>query len=83
MERFNMDTNKSIYKAIDILKFLAAICVVAIHTNAFKDINNGIYNFLSYCIFTFAVPFFFIISGFFLFLSSLIIFKERLFINKT
>lgn len=61
-----MDTNKSIYKAIDILKFLAAICVVAIHTNAFKDINNGIYNFLSYCIFTFAVPFFFIISGFFL-----------------
>lgn len=52
--------------ALDSAKFVAAIMVVAIHTNAFKDINIKFYNFCSYCIFTFAVPFFFICSGYFL-----------------
>ena len=61
-----MVTNKSINTTVDIFKFIAAICVVAIHTNAFKDVNIGVYNYLSYCVFTFAVPFFFISSGFFL-----------------
>ena len=66
IEGYNMENNKKINATIDIFKFIAAICVVAIHTNAFKDVNECIYNFLSHCVFTFAVPFFFISSGFFL-----------------
>lgn len=53
-------------EALDFAKFVAAIMVVAIHTNTFKDINIGLYNFCTYCIFTFAVPFFFICGGYLL-----------------
>lgn len=51
---------------LDFAKFIAALMVVAIHTNAFKDQNFALYEFCSYCVFTFAVPFFFICSGYLL-----------------
>ena len=51
---------------MDFAKFIAALMVVAIHTNAFKDQSLVVYEFCSYCVFTFAVPFFFICSGYLL-----------------
>ena len=61
-----MSSNNKVNVALDFAKFFASVVVVAIHTNAFKDINTDFYNFCSYCVFAFAVPFFFICSGYLL-----------------
>lgn len=55
------------YPSFDLVKWLMAICVIAIHTHPLERINNSIilsiYNFIV----DLAVPFFFIVSGFLLF----------------
>lgn len=56
---------------IDLVKFFAIICVVSIHTTPFKHINIGSIdganiNFLINTFSRFAVPFFFITSGYLL-----------------
>lgn len=56
-----MQTNEhKDYQFVDFLKFFFCLCVVAIHTTVFSDID-GISAVLRL-----AVPFFFITSGFFL-----------------
>lgn len=46
------------FKSIDILRFVLALCVIAIHCGL-QDICNNIYN-----LFQMAVPCFFVISGY-------------------
>lgn len=53
------------YYYIDILKLFFSICVVAIHTKLFLDVNETIYWYSLHCIWRLAVPFFFITSGYF------------------
>ncbi len=45
--------------AVDLFKCIFAICVVAIHTMAFKDHGESAYFAFTYCITSFAVPYFF------------------------
>ena len=52
--------------AVDLFKCIFAICVVAIHTMAFKDHGESAYFAFTYCITSFAVPYFFVCSGYFL-----------------
>ena len=52
--------------AVDLFKCIFAICVVAIHTMAFKDHGESAYVAFTYCITSFAVPYFFVCSGYFL-----------------
>ena len=42
--------------AVDLFKCIFAICVVAIHTMAFKDHGESAYFAFTYCITSFAVP---------------------------
>lgn len=52
---------------VDWLKVFFAYCVIAMHTSLLYEIGNGIvFSGLSVYIFKFAVPFFFVCSGFFL-----------------
>lgn len=44
--------------AVDLFKCIFAICVVAIHTMAFKDHGESAYFAFTYCITSFAVPYF-------------------------
>ena len=52
------------YYVTDWIKFLAAICVVAIHTGLGNSINNPYISSLIYYFESLAVPFFFCFSGF-------------------
>ncbi|WP_125605471.1 acyltransferase family protein [Lapidilactobacillus bayanensis] len=54
--------NKINYDMIDLLKFIAAICVVAIHSLPHDILGNDLRVFTR-----FSVPFFFIVSSYFLF----------------
>lgn len=56
------------FSGVDFTKFIMAIFVVAIHTNPFIGINN-IFTQIWDLVIRFAVPYFFIASGFFLFLK--------------
>lgn len=56
---------KSSYNSIDVFKFLAAIMVVAIHTNPFFD--YPVFNFIITSLCRIAVPFFFVFSSFIFF----------------
>lgn len=54
-------------KSIDLLKFVAAIFVVCIHTKTTSSVDNferGSFSFIVDCVARFAVPFFFISSGY-------------------
>lgn len=52
---------------VDWIKLFFAYCVIALHTSFLSEIGNGIvFEGLSVYIFKFAVPFFFVCSGFFL-----------------
>lgn len=53
--------------SIDIMKFFMSICVVAIHTRPFVEIDNEIFQDFYEVIVRIAVPFFFISSGYLLF----------------
>lgn len=54
------------YNFIDLMKFIMAICVIAIHTGPLSKCENAIIVGTYDCIVRMAVPFFFICSGFFL-----------------
>lgn len=57
---------KERYYLIDLFKFLAAICIVMIHTIATGGREGIIYTFLGEVIYGIPVPFFFVCSGFLL-----------------
>ncbi len=50
---------------IDLIKFIFSICIIAIHVSLFKDISSMSYYTLTMGIFRLAVPFFFVVSGYF------------------
>lgn len=54
--------NKHEY-GIDLFKYLAALSVVGMHMEFLKDINYCLFNIADY-FFRFAVPFFFMVSGY-------------------
>mgnify|MGYP002922413462 CR=1 FL=1 len=56
-----------IYKSLDILKLISAICIVGLHCFRF---NNDLYDYCFVCATRFGVPCFFIISAFLLFKQS-------------
>ena len=58
-------SNKEYYYEIDMIKLLCAFIVVSIHTTLFMDINPQLYYIYGNYVTRFAVPFFFISSGFF------------------
>lgn len=60
---------KSYYYGVDIVKVLCAILVVSIHTTAMLDLGQVPYMVFHNYITRFAVPFFFLSSGFFFSLS--------------
>lgn len=63
-----MQNNKSSRNdAIDLFRFFAALMVVAIHANPFYDINNVLGFLVCQVLVRVAVPFFFIISGYYFF----------------
>ncbi len=65
-----MITNKNGYAAIDITKYIFATFIVAIHFTAFSNVriqNTSLFNVLNLYVFDFAVPFFFVTSGYLLF----------------
>lgn len=66
MEESNFIINRKVYPVIDIAKFIACICVIAIHTAPLSNANENV----EWCVYTglflLAVPFFFVSSGFFL-----------------
>lgn len=58
-----MVMNKN-YSGLDVGKLFFSICVVAIHAELFLDISNFLYVNLNRYVFSVAVPFFFMCSGF-------------------
>lgn len=57
---------KKQYTAIDIFKFIFAICVVGIHAGIMQDADSSVQWIIFNMLFRLAVPFFFVCSGFFL-----------------
>lgn len=57
---------KKYYPLVDIAKCVMAILVVAIHTNPQSTIGNPSLEYLILRVYQMAVPFFFVVSGFFL-----------------
>lgn len=53
------------YGTIDMFRMAAAIMIVAIHTGPFSSWNNDIDYIITYCAFRVAVPFFFMVTGYF------------------
>ncbi|HEX9025911.1 MAG TPA: acyltransferase [Clostridium sp.] len=63
-----METKNSVhYGMINVLRLVFAIAVISIHTMAFKSINEDLWIATSMGIARLAVPFFFIVSGYFLY----------------
>lgn len=58
---------KKNYYGIDLLKFIMAVCVVAIHTQPLYSIQSIVVKRLFDTITSLAVPYFFSVSGFLLF----------------
>lgn len=54
---------KNDYSAIDLFRIIAAVLVVMIHANTTK--SNSFFNLFNYSFTSIAVPFFFLVSGFF------------------
>lgn len=54
------------YNSIDLVKFIMAILVIAIHTHPLEGCTNNFINSLYQSVVNCAVPFFFIVTGFFL-----------------
>ncbi|BCZ46669.1 hypothetical protein psyc5s11_27360 [Clostridium gelidum] len=59
--------NSTYYGMIDVLRLVFAALVVSIHTMAFKSINEDLWIATSMGIARLAVPFFFIVTGYFLY----------------
>ena len=74
MERLSMSmstgelisTERLQYNNIDLIKFIMAFAVVAIHTNPLVDCKNDIVQIVYNNIVNMAVPFFFLTTGFLL-----------------
>lgn len=62
--KYNNRTQRD--RGIDIVKLCASIVVVSIHTYLFKDVSDAVYSFWRIAVSSAAVPFFFILSGYFL-----------------
>lgn len=60
-----MNREKKYYYGIDCLKLICSFLVVSIHTTMFHELNPQMYYFYHNYITRFAVPFFFLCSGFF------------------
>lgn len=64
-------TDHKEYNAIDVAKFIASLCVIAIHFKPFDGAANTFFRYPNFGIVNYmarlAVPFFFVCSGFFLF----------------
>lgn len=60
---------KQYYYSIDIVKVICAVFIICIHTSPLSDLSEPLNSLLVNCICRIAVPFFFISSGFFLFLK--------------
>lgn len=71
MQTIKTYTNQS-YQVIDIVKFIAAIFVIMIHTNPIGAVEGSFLYSLEYSIIRNAVPFFFIASSYFLVLKGLV-----------
>lgn len=54
------------YNSVDLFKFIMAFCVVTIHTNVIGIIDNIFIRRVAFMIVHCAVPFFFIVSSYFL-----------------
>lgn len=67
MEEMSNSVNKEEFSCIDVMKFFMAICVIAIHTRPFVEVDNNIFRALYEVIVRVAVPYFFISSGYLLF----------------
>ena len=53
------------YNSIDVFRLVCAIMIVSIHTQPLSDINSFAGYFASGIITRFAVPYFFVVSGYF------------------
>lgn len=62
----HINPEKRTYAGIDIFKFLFAVCIVALHTNALNFLPDMANYMITKILFRVAVPFFFVASGFFL-----------------
>ena len=60
---------KKRYNAIDLTKFIMAIFVIAVHTHPLIGVNNTTVSKIYISIVYIAVPFFFIVSSYFLFIK--------------
>lgn len=72
-----MTTKKAYNKLIDDLRIVAAILVVAIHTAPFVEFNEVFSYIITNIIGRLAVPFFFVLSGYFLFRKFKYLTKEE------
>lgn len=54
------------YNCVNLFRFLMAICVISIHTNPLANVNNIYLIRLNESIVRLAVPFFFLVTGFFI-----------------
>ena len=75
--------NKSIYAGIDRFRMIAAILVIAIHTSPLTTVNDTADFILTRVIARVAVPFFFMVSGYFLFRHGADTRRLRSFLKKT
>lgn len=60
-----METDKAISKRLDYFRFVAAFMIVAIHIGPFAIIGEKTDFLITYCLFRVAVPFFLMVSGYF------------------
>jgi peptidoglycan/LPS O-acetylase OafA/YrhL len=57
----------TVYKSIDLIKFIMALFVVTIHCNITNSIDNELFNRICTSIIYSAVPFFYVTSAYLLF----------------
>ncbi len=60
-----MHNDIKVYPAVDVVKFLLCLCVIAIHTNPLASFPTSIAYMAEKVVFRLAVPYFFCASGFF------------------
>lgn len=59
-------SNKETYYVLDLVRFISAFLIILIHTHPFEDINNTLDDILINTFCRMGVPFFFMITGFFI-----------------
>lgn len=71
------------FHLIDLFKFFFALCIIGIHTYLFSNINGDLDWYGVHLLFRLAVPFFFVVSGFFVGLKLLQSDSTLLIVRKT